>query len=94
MLNLPEATELYFLLSPYLPDIDPENSLDYIHIIVKNINKGDNPLDYVKSIRIMTGKTITDLREYKVEEILTIFIDGLSENKIVSLANFMMSLGL
>jgi hypothetical protein len=94
MLNLPEATELYFLLSPYLPDIDPENSLDYIQRIIKNIKDGDNPLDYAHAIRIMTGKTIQDLREYKAEEILTLFIEGLSENKIVALTNFMKSLGL
>lgn len=94
MLNLPEAVELYFILSPYLPDIDPEDSLDYIHMIIKNIKDGDSPLDYAHAIRIMTGKTLEDLREYKAEEILTVFIEGLSDNKIVALADFMKSLGL
>jgi len=94
MLNLQEATELYFVLSPYLPTIDPEDSLEYIHRIISNIKDGDRPLDYVDAITIMTGKTIEDLRDYKAEEILSLFIDELSENKIVALTNFMRSLGL
>lgn len=94
MLNLQEATELYFVLSPYLPTIDPEDSLEYIHKIINNIKDGDRPLDYIDAITIMTGKTIDDLRDCKAEEILSLFIDELSENKIVALTNFMKSLGL
>ena len=88
MLNLEEALELYKILKPHLPNVKEElDSLSYIKLIVNSM-KNENPRDYVDSLMIMYNLEFDDLRKMNSDKILTLFIDGLSENKVVSLCEF------
>ena len=93
MLNMEKGLELYLKLSPYLPeDTEDGSSLDYLHAIISNIRNG-NSKDYVDSLKIMCDINIDELKKHSTEEILTMFVDGLKENKFFSLHNFLGSFG-
>lgn len=93
MLNLNDAIRLYYLLSPYLPDKEIKQSIDFVDIIIENIKNGDRPRDYADAIMLMHNITLEELKEYNTDEILGLFIEGLAKNKIFALAKFMESLG-
>jgi len=91
MLNLEQAVELYKTLGPYLPqNYESLESLKYVSHIIKNIKK-DKSSAYVNSILIMYDINIKDLKDKDTKEILNMFIRGLSENKFVSLCEFLRS---
>jgi len=93
MLNINDALALYLTLYEYLPDNPEEiSNLDYIRGIIKNI-KNEDPQAYVNSIKIMYNLKMKDIKEHSTEELLTMFIDGLEENKFFSLCGFLGSFG-
>lgn len=93
MLNLNKAVKLYNILNKHLPDNNKElDSLSYVQHIVESI-KDKNPRDYVDAVMIMNNMSFDELKKKDSNEILDLFIEGLSENKFVSLCDFIGSFG-
>ena len=52
-----------------------------------------NPSSYIDSIVLMTELSRKEIVEKEIEDILTLFIDGLVNNNILGLKKFCVSLG-
>ena len=89
-LTLIKAMELYELLGNHIPEVDESNidALGFIGRIVDNINTSGHHEAYTLSIELMSGKTLQDLQEMIPEEILSLFTEGLMQNKILDLKSF------
>lgn len=92
-LNLPEALELYEILGKHLPEEVDDEILDFVGKIVSSVNKTGQG-DYVDSIVLMTKQDVEELDEQHIEEVLGLFIMGLTENKVLQLQTFCSSIGL
>lgn len=93
MLNLDKAIKLYKILKPHVPkDTRNISSLEYIKKIIYSIEE-ENPKDYVDAIQIMYNISLDDLKTKDADEILDMFIEGLSQNKFLSLCDFIGSFG-
>lgn len=89
-LTFSKAMELYELLGVHIPEVEDENidALEFIGKIVKNINTSGHHEAYTLSIELMSGKTLQDLREMIPEEILSLFTEGLMQNRVLDLKSF------
>ena len=89
-LNLEKALQLYTIIGKYLPENVDEYAevFKFIGTIVSNINESGNHRDYVDAVLIMTDLSIDELLEMGYEEILGLFIEGLTVNQIISLKKF------
>ncbi len=89
-LTLDKAMELYKILGSHIPEVEKDNvdALGFIGRIVDNINTSGHHEAYTLSIELMSGKTLQDLQEMIPEEILSLFIDGLMQNRILDLKSF------
>jgi hypothetical protein len=90
-INLDKAIQLYDVIGKYLPDReDIDDPLEYVHEIIHSILSKENHIDYINAISIMTGYTNADIIENSTsEEALSLFIEGLTINKIIELKSFM-----
>lgn len=93
-LNLPEALELYEIIGKHIPEETDDEILDFVGKIVSNIRISGEHRDYVKAVSILTGQSIDELLQVPPENILELFIEGLSDNKIIYLKEFSESIGL
>ena len=95
MLTLNDALRLYDLMKPYVNGIVEENlnSLDFIQGIIHQMTQR-NPKDYCEAVAIMTGKPIRDIVDtMSTQERFMAFVEGLAENKIVSLIQMVGKVG-
>ena len=93
ILNIKDATQLYQILAPHLPEDKPEDALDYIDAIVNSIIEQERYPDFVNVLILTQGKTVEELEKLLPQEVLALFVRGLEENKIVLLQDFMQKVG-
>jgi hypothetical protein len=95
-LTLDKAMELYEILGAHIPEVEDENvdALEFIGKIIKRINDSNNHKDYTLSVEVMSGKSWEEIKQLNSDEVLDLFIDGLVNNKIISLKIFCESVGL
>jgi len=88
-LRLDKAVELYKILRSHIPDVaDDETAIEFIGKIIDNARQSSTPGDYVDALILMSGRSLMELNEMGSEQRLELFIEGLSENKIVKLKTF------
>jgi hypothetical protein len=95
-LTLNKAIELYEILGAHIPDVDNNADIDameFIGRIMNSVNSSGNHAAYTLSIELMSDKTLKDLQEMNSQERLELFVDGLVQNKIYSLALFCRNIG-
>jgi len=92
-LTLDKALELHGILEQHLPDALDEDALEFVGKIVNNIKESGQHKDYVDAVILMSGKEWEEIKSLKFEEILELFIRGLSANKIVQLKSFCEEVG-
>ena len=93
ILNIKDATKLYQILAPHLPEDKPEEALDFIDQIVNSIIEKERYPDFVNVLILTHGKTVDKLAGMPSQEVLALFVKGLEENKIVLLQDFMQKVG-
>jgi hypothetical protein len=80
-LNLNKAFQLHDIIGKYLPENEEDiDALAFIGTIVKNIKDSENHRDYVDAVMLMSGKTWEEIKEMQYDEVLELFISGLSTN--------------
>jgi len=91
-----KALKLYKLISPYIPPEKNIDSLEFINKIFDAIIERGGHSDYNEMIILLTGKTIPEWsKDGKTpEDVLTMFIEGLVENSVLSLLEFCRNIGL
>jgi hypothetical protein len=95
MLPLDKALKLYDVMKPYVNGVVEENlnSLDFVQGIIHQMNQ-QNPRDYCEAVAIMTGKNISSVVDtMSTQERFLAFVEGLAENKIVSLVKMVEKVG-
>jgi len=94
-LTLDKAVELNHLLQDHIPAIGGEqDALQFIGKIVDNIKLSNRHNDYIDAVVLMSGQDWEELKFLDSSEILRLFIDGLSINRIVTLKSFCDLMGL
>lgn len=94
-LSTNDALKLYQLIGKYIPDLSSTTTgLEFVGTIIENIKTSGNHRDYVEAVALMMGTTVESLvTELKMEEILTMFMEGLQDNKILFLQEFCKKVG-
>ena len=94
-LTLDKALELYEILGAHIPDVKNENinALEFIGKIVRNIRESEKHQNYVDAVMLMSGKEWKELKIFESDEVLSLFIEGLSVNRIVDLKVFCKEIG-
>ena len=95
MLNLNNALKLYDIMKPYVRNISETDlsSIEFVQKVIHQMNQ-QNPKDYCESISIMTNKPINDVVDtMSTQERFMAFVEGLSENKIISLVKMVEKVG-
>ena len=93
-LTLNKAMELYELLGAHIPEVeDADDPLEFIGKITSNITESGEHEDYTNAVMLMSGKSWEEIKQLESEEVLDLFIDGLSINRIATLKVFCESLG-
>ena len=87
-LNLEDAYKLYLILSPHTPRTQPDDPLDFMHQIVKSCKISGRNVDFVDSLKILTGLSLGELGKIEGMELIELFTDGLIENNFVTLIYF------
>lgn len=95
MLNIKDAIELYLMLKDFIPDYEVgDDLLEFTGKIVSDIGKSDRPEAFGQSILLMYPKiSVEKLSEMKSLDVVSIFVKGLSDNKVLSLMRFCEALG-
>lgn len=95
MLNIDDALRLYSMLKDFLPDPkEYSDSLKFAGKIIHNIKDSDTPEIFGESFLLMFPEvTLEDLPKMSGSEAVSLFIEGLSDNKILSLVEFCRSIG-
>jgi hypothetical protein len=94
-LSISNALKLYRLIGKYIPELsEADNGLEFVGKIIEDIKVSGNHRDYVEAVALMMGTTVESLvTELKMEEILTMFMEGLQDNKILFLQEFCKKVG-
>ena len=94
-LTLDKALELYEILGAYIPEVKDKDidALEFIGKIVRNIRNSGKHQNYVDAVMLMSNKEWEELKTFEFNEVLSLFIEGLSINKIVSLEVFCKKVG-
>jgi len=93
-LTLDKAFQLYDIIGKYLPEISEEDdALEFIGTIVGNIKESYEHKDYTDAVMLMCGMEWEELKEKESTEVLELFVEGLSVNKIVELKSFCETMG-
>lgn len=86
-LNIVEAYELYELVGDYVPAVVPDDSLEFLSIIVDKMSK-ENPIGLSKILEMLTGETPQKLVLLKEFDKVGFLIRGLIRNRILALVSF------
>ena len=93
-LTLNKAMELYELLGTHTPEVDDaDDSLEFIGKITSSIVESEQHKDYTDAIMLMSDIKWEELKVLESDEVLELFVDGLSANRIVSLKVFCNKVG-
>lgn len=92
ILNMEKAVDLYLLLENHLPDNNNIELIDFIGKIVKSIIENGDEDKYINAVSIMTGIDENEILQFTPEEVLNQFAEGLVENRIIDLIEFMKGL--
>ena len=92
-LTLDKALEVYKLLKDYLPDGE-DSIIDIAHGILDEVGKKEADAKYIESVSIMNNVPVKVLIRRESEEILDMFLEGLSVNSIVDLKDFCEGIGM
>ena len=87
-LTLDEALRLHEILGSHIPEFEEDDALEFIGKIVSNIRQSNQHKDYVDAVMLMSGKEWDEVKQMEHEEVLELFIVGLTDNKIVQLKSF------
>lgn len=94
-LTLEKAVELNHILQDHIPSYDDkQDALHFIGKIVDNIKLSNRHNDYIDAVVLMSGQDWEEIKFLDSGEILRLFIDGLSVNRIVTLKSFCDLMGL
>lgn len=92
-LSLVDALQLAAILSKYIDTKDIEKDSQPLDFIAALVNKL-TPKDYLHCVKLLSGEhRDEEYKAYSSLKILSVFVEGLRENKIVSLLSFYDSLG-
>ena len=93
-LTFSKAMELYELLGAHIPEVDEEDDpLEFVGKITSNIVESEQHKDYIDAVILMSDKPWEEIKQLESEEVLNLFIDGLSVNKIFTLKVFCDNIG-
>lgn len=94
-LTLDKALELYEILGAHIPDVDDKDvdALEFIGKIVKDIRESNEHQNYVDAVMLMSDKKWEEVKTLESNDVLELFIEGLSMNKIISLKTFCDEIG-
>ena len=90
-LTLDKAVELHEILGIHIPKLDEvygKDALKFIGKIVDNIKESNRHEDYANAVVLMTSKEWDKIKLLQSNDILELFVEGLSVNKIVQLKSF------
>jgi hypothetical protein len=95
MLNIRDALELYTKLEKFTPNYEEhDDSLEFTGTIISSIRQSDTPEAFGESLLLMyPDKTAKELSEMDGNDIVVLFVEGLAENKFLSLVEFCKVLG-
>lgn len=87
-LKLSEALKLYDLIGRFIPEqtLD-EQIIEFVGKIVDNVVEND-PSAYAEALLLMTKMDIEELTKHSTNELLKLFVTGLTVNDIVHLKQF------
>lgn len=94
MLSIKDALKLYLLLKGHLPKEKNLSDVKFMHHITKSMLESHQEKNYAHAIMLMSNKSLDDLAEMSPQETLSLFVDGLVENRVLELAGFCKSLGM
>ena len=88
-LNLSEAYDLYVLIKPVFPDEDKTDGdvFEFVNILIENIIEYDPKL-VSDILGLLSGAERDKILSMGTVEALEVLLEGLVENKIVSLMDF------
>ena len=92
ILNLPDAFRLASVLSKYI-DVEKLDTQEGMFKFLGDIVKKMSSDEYIHCVMLITNKTEKDIKRENSMAILSAFIRGLTENKIISLLYFYKSVG-
>lgn len=94
-LCIKDAFRLWKVIRPHLPESYDTNApaVSFLHSIVNHMLE-TSPADYAKTLEILSGQTTEELAQKNVQELLEIFIKGLSENQVMILDEFCERIGM
>ena len=89
-LTLDKALELYEILGTHIPDVGGKDVdvLEFIGKIVRSMKESNEHQNYIDAVILMSNKKWEEVKILEASEVLNLFIDGLSVNKIVDLKAF------
>jgi urocanate hydratase len=92
LLNLQDALRLASILDKYIDEKTNANAeaLDFVSAIIDKID----PISFLHCVNILSGETEEQIKKQISIDILTCFVEGLQENKVLSLISFYRSIGL
>lgn len=94
MLNTKDALKLYSLLGKFTPDLEINDSLEFIGIIVDKVMHSDTPEVFAESLLLMYPElTVEELHDKHGYEIVKLFTEGLVENNFLALVDFCERIG-
>jgi hypothetical protein len=94
-LSIDKALRLYKLIAPYLPEVsETDTGADFIGKIIESIKDSGKHRDYVEIVALMIDTTVeTLIHDLQSDEILSMFVEGLTDNKILFLQEFCKKVG-
>lgn len=90
-LNLRDAMRLASVISPKIDKIDPrQDAIEFISNIIDSLS----PEEYLRCVMLLTQENEETIKKEIGLDILSVFIEGLQKNQIVSLLAFYKSFNL
>ena len=90
-LNLTDAFRLASLISKHIDKIQPQqDAVEFISNIIDKLS----PEEYLRCVMLLTQENEETIKKEISLDILSVFIEGLKLNQIVTLVQFWKSLGL
>ena len=88
MLNIKDAFRLYSLLKNHLPEKVDSDVLQFVGTIIDSMIANGEHKNYTIAIQMMNNIMLSEIAEMKPLEVVTMFTEGLIENKIMKLHAF------
>jgi len=88
VLNIKDAFRLYSLLENHLPEKVDSDVLQFVGTIIDSMIANGEHKNYTIAIQMMNNIMLSEIAEMKPLEVVTMFTEGLIENKIMKLHAF------